>query len=61
MKKTIIVLDNYTMKVHVYQNAIDDMPGWSNNIDDFLVSKNHKPSQCNWMVVDKLELIIETE
>ena len=56
MKKTIIVLDNYTQKVHVYQNAVYD----ENKAEDFVIM-NHKLERCNWMVVDKLELIIETK
>lgn len=60
MKKTIIVLDNYTMKVHVYQNVINN----DNEAEAFITNKEypfHKLSQCSWMVVDKLELVIETE
>lgn len=60
MKKTIIVLDNYTMKVHVYQNVIKN----DNQAEDFITNReypNHKLSQCSYMVVDKLELVIETE
>ena len=60
MKKTIIVLDNYTMKVHVYQNAVND----DKDADKFIAEiehPKHRLSECSWMVVDKLELIIETK
>ena len=58
--KTVIVLDQRTSKVHIYQNVLSEDADAETFITN-LEYPTHRLSECSWMVVDKLELIIETE
>ena len=59
--KKLIVMDNNSQEVHVYSFDPELDKGYvTENVEEFMRSQNHRPSECNWMLVDKFTLVIDS-
>jgi len=59
--KKLIVLDNNIMEVYVYSfdPSLAKGDDVTERVEEFMRSQNHRPSECSWMLTDRLTLVID--
>ncbi len=51
----LVVIDHCTSTVHFYDYTTSTP---NQEVEDFLLEKGRKPSQCSWMTADREEMAI---